>query len=126
MSQNVSRDPMNGYTRRTVEIPPNSRILYISGQTATDEDGNTPLDADTQADVVYGKMVQSLKDAGMGLEDLVKTNVYVVNPEDVGALYKAGAKHNPGGKQAGTLIYVKALARPEVLIELEAVAAKAP
>ena len=126
MSQNVSRDPMNGYTRRTVEIPPNSRILYISGQTATDEDGNTPLDADTQADVVYGKMVQSLKDAGMGLEDLVKTNVYVVNPEDVGSLYKAGAKHNPGGKQAGTLIYVKALARPEVLIELEAVAAKAP
>ena len=124
MTQNISRDPTSDYTRRTMEIPPNSRILFISGQTATDENGNTPPDADTQADVVYGKMVQSLKDADMDVGDLIKTNVYVVGPENVGALYKAGAKHNPGGKQAGTLIYVVALARPEVLIELEAVAAK--
>ena len=124
MTQNISRDPTSDYTRRTMEIPPNSRILFISGQTATDENGNTPPDADTQADIVYSKMVQSLKDADMDVGDLIKTNVYVVNPGDVGALYKAGAKYNPGGKQAGTLIYVKALARPEVLIELEAVAAK--
>ena len=125
MTQNISRDPTNGYTRRTVEIPSNSRILYISGQTATDEDGNTPPDAETQADICYSKIVQSLEDAGMTTADLVKTNVYVVNPEDIGALYKAGAKHNPGGNQAGTLVYVKALARPEVLLEIEAVAAKA-
>ncbi len=125
MSKNISRDPTNSYTRRSVEIPAGSRILYISGQTATDENGNTPPDAETQADIIYGKVVQSLKDAGMGTEDLVKTNVYLVDPSDIGAIYKAGQKHNPGGKQAGTLVYVKALARPEVLMELEAVAAKA-
>ena len=34
------------------------------------------------------------------------------------------AEDNPGGQQAGTLVYVKALAYPEVLIEIEAVAAK--
>ena len=124
MSNNISRDPTNIYTRRTVEIPIGSRILYISGQTATDEDGNTPADAETQADIVYSKVVQSLEDAGMGVEDLVKTNVYLVNPSDIGAVVKAGQKHNPGGKQAGTLVYVKALALPEVLLELEAVAAK--
>ncbi len=124
MSNNVSRDPTSSYTRRTVEIPVGSRILYISGQTATDEDGNTPADAETQADIVYGKVVQSLEDAGMGVEDLVKTNVYLVNPSDIGAVVKAGQKHNPSGKQAGTLVYVKALALPEVLLELEAVAAK--
>ena len=43
---------------------------------------------------------------------------------DIGAVIKAGQKHNPGGTQAGTLVYVKALALPEVLLELEAVAAK--
>jgi 2-iminobutanoate/2-iminopropanoate deaminase len=125
MSTNISRDPTNGYTRRSVEIPAGSRILFISGQTATDDDGNTPADAETQADIIYAKVVQSLEDAGMGVEDLVKTNVYLTDPSDVMAIYKAGAKHNPGGKQAGTLVYVKALARPEVLMELEAVAAKA-
>lgn len=55
---------------------------------------------------------------------MVKTNLYMINPADIGAIVKAGQKYNPGGTQAGTLVYVKALALPEVLIELEAVAAK--
>ncbi len=123
-STNISRNPTGGYTQRSMEIPPGSRILFISGQTATDAEGNTPPDADTQADIVYAKVGQTLKDAGMDWSDVVKTNLYMVNPSDIGAIIKAGAKHNPGGKQAGTLVYVKALALPEVLIELEAVAAK--
>lgn len=121
---NIIRDPTGGYTHRTVEIPPGSRVLYISGQTATDNKGFTPPDAETQADVTYAKLVKSLEDAGMTIKDLVKTNVYLVNPSDIGAIAKAGAKYNPGGKQAGTLVYVKALALPEVLVEIEAVAAR--
>jgi len=123
-STNISRNPTGGYTQRSMEIPPGSRILFISGQTATDAEGNTPPDADTQADIVYAKVGQTLKDAGMDWSDVVKTNLYMINPSDIGAIIKAGAKHNPGGKQAGTLVYVKALALPEVLLELEAVAAK--
>ncbi|MBM3504032.1 MAG: hypothetical protein FJX65_09165 [Alphaproteobacteria bacterium] len=123
---NIIRNPKNGYNLRSVEIPPGSRILYISGQTATDDNGHTPPDAETQADVVYGKVVQSLKDAGMDVTDVVKTNLYMVNPGDIGAIYKAGQKHFRGHTQAGTLVYVKGLARPEVLLELEAVAAKKP
>lgn len=123
-STNISRNPTGGYTHRSMEIPPGSRILFISGQTATDADGNTPADAETQADIVYAKVGQTLRDAGMDWSDVVKTNLYMINPSDIGAIIKAGAKHNPGGKQAGTLVYVKALALPEVLVELEAVAAR--
>lgn len=123
-STNIVRNPTGGYTQRSVEIPPGSRILFISGQTATDAEGNTPADAETQADIVYAKVGQTLRDAGMDWGDVVKTNLYMVNPSDIGAIIKAGAKHNPGGQQAGTLVYVKALAYPDVLIELEAVAAK--
>lgn len=121
---NLLRNPTGGYTRRTVEIPPHSRILYISGQTATDATGFTPADADTQAEIVYQKIIASLEDAGMTLADLVKTTVYLTDPKDIGALIRAGQKYNPGGQQAGTLVYVKALALPEVKIEIEAVAAK--
>tara|TARA_B100000686_G_C16587997_1_gene861747 strand:- start:463 stop:837 length:375 start_codon:yes stop_codon:yes gene_type:complete len=124
MTNNIIRDPNNGYTHRTVEIKPNSRILFVSGQTATDENGNTPEGIEKQAEVVYEKIIKSLKNADMSIEDLVKTNVYLVNPEDIGAVYNASKKYNPQGKQAGTLVYVKGLARPEVLIEIEAVAAK--
>lgn len=121
---NIVRNPTGGYDRRTVEIPPGSRVVYVSGQTATDENGYTPPDAETQADIVYSKVAQSLADAGMSMKDLVKTNLYMVNPGDIGAIVKAGAKYNPGGTQAGTLVYVSGLARPEVLLELEAVAAR--
>ncbi|MEQ9446895.1 MAG: RidA family protein [Rhodospirillaceae bacterium] len=123
-STNIVRNPTGGYTQRSVEIPPGSRILFISGQTATDAEGFTPPDAETQADIVYAKVEQTLKDAGMDWSDVVKTNLYMINPADIGAIVKAGQKYNPGGTQAGTLVYVKALALPEVLIELEAVAAK--
>ena len=123
---NIIRNPSGGYTHRTVEIPPGSRILYISGQTATDAQGKTPPDAETQAEIVYQKILRSLADAGMGPQDLVKTTAYLIDPADVGALVRAGQKFNPGGRQAGTLVYVKALALPEVRVEIEAVAARLP
>jgi len=124
MTTNIIRNPHGGYRNRTVEIPPNSRVLFISGQTATDENGNTPADADTQADIVYGRIVESLHEAGMDVTDIVKTNLYMTDPADIGAVVKAGQKHFKGHTQAGTLVYVKALALPEVKLELEAVAAK--
>ena len=121
---NIYRDPNNSYSNRTVEIPPNSRILFISGQTATDENGKTPSDPDTQAEIVYKKIMESLDQASMSKEDLVKTTVYITDPKYITSVYKAGQKYNPNSKQAGTLVYVKALASPEVFIEIEAVAAK--
>ena len=121
---NIIRNPTNGHTLRSVEIPPNSRILFLSGQTATDDKGFTPPDAETQADIVYAKVVQTLKDAGMEVADVVKTNLYMTNPADIGAVIKAGKKYFGNHAQAGTLVYISALARPEVLLELEAVAAK--
>jgi 2-iminobutanoate/2-iminopropanoate deaminase len=123
-AMNIIRNPTNGHTHRSVEIPPNSRILFISGQTATDDKGFTPPDADTQADIVYAKVVQTLKDAGMDVADVVKTNLYMTNPADIGAIVKAGKKYFGSHAQAGTLVYVSGLAKPEVLLELEAVAAK--
>ena len=123
---NIIRNPKNSYALRSVEIPPGSRILFISGQVGTDDSGHTPPDADGQADIMYGRVVQCLKDAGMAVEDVVKTNLYMVNPGDIGAILKAGKKHFGGHTQAGTLVYVKALARPEYLMELEAVAARKP
>ncbi len=124
-STNLIRNPSGGYTHRTVEIPPGSRILYISGQTATGADGNTPADGEAQAEIVYERIAKSLADAGMTMQDLVKTTVYLTDAADLPAVIRAGRKYNPTGKQAGTLVYVKALAVPEARIEIDAVAARA-
>ncbi len=121
---NIYRNPNNSYSHRTVEIPPNSRVLFISGQTATDENGKTPADPDIQAEIVYKKILESLEQADMTKDNLVKTNVYITDPKFAPSVYKASQKYNPLSKQAGTLVYVKALATPEVLIEIDAIAAK--
>ena len=68
MTTNIHRNPTDGYTRRSVEIPPGSRVLFISGQTATDAEGNTPADPGEQAEIVYAKIVQTLKDADMDVD----------------------------------------------------------
>ena len=124
MGTNIIRNPHGDYRKRSVEIPPGARILFISGQTATDENGQTPPDAETQADVVYARIVESLRDAGMDVSDVVKTNLYMTDPADIGAVMKAHGKYFGDHVAAGTLVYVSALALPEVVLELEAVAAK--
>lgn len=124
MTTNTIRNPHGDYRNRSVEIPPGARVLFISGQTATDENGHTPPDAETQADIVYARIVDTLRDAGMDVDDVVKTNLYMTDPSDIGAIYAAHGKYFGDHTPAGTLVYVSALALPTVKIELEAVAAK--
>ena len=95
---NIYRNPNNSYSHRTVEIPPNSRVLFISGQTATDENGKTPADPDIQAEIVYKKILESLEQADMTKDDLVKTNVYITDPKFITSVYKASQKYNPKSK----------------------------
>lgn len=66
------------------------------GSDRSDADRNTPPDVHTQADVVYGKIVQSLNDAGMDVTDIVKTNVYLINAGYIGALIEAGKNISKG------------------------------
>lgn len=121
---NLVCNPDGGFTYRTVEVPPGSRLLYISGQTATGPDGKTPADGGVQADIVYERIARPLADAGMTTEDLVKTTVYLTDAADLPAVIRAGRKYNPSGKQGDPLVYVKELAAPDARIEIEAVAAR--
>ena len=69
-------------------------------------------------------MIETLDDAGMDVSDVVKTNLYMTNPADIGAIMVAHGKYFGDHIAAGTLVFVSALALPEVSLELEAVAAK--
>ena len=60
----------------------------------------------------------------MGVEDLVRTTAYLTKIDDAPAVRTARGKDLGDHKPASTLLVVAALARPEFLFELEAVAAK--
>lgn len=103
------------------------RLIHISGQVAMDAEGNTVGgdDLEAQTDQVMRNLGVALAAAGAGFEDVVKITTFVVGyrPEHRAAVSRARARHLPAGNPpASTLVGVGALASPEWLVEIEAVA----
>jgi len=103
------------------------RTLYVAGQVAQNEKGELVGAGDlaAQAEQVYKNLGIALKGAGATFNDLVKITVYVVNmkPEHRDLMGKARARHvNKDNPPASTLVGVQALAKPEYLVEVEAIA----
>jgi 2-iminobutanoate/2-iminopropanoate deaminase len=114
--------PFGPYSH-AVEVPPGSRLLYISGEVGVRPDGSVPDTIEAQAEACWGNIIAILADAGMGIENLVKITTYLVRPEDVAAAGAARAKHFGDARPGSATIIVKALVAPAWLIEIEAVAA---
>jgi enamine deaminase RidA (YjgF/YER057c/UK114 family) len=103
------------------------RTIYTAGQVSIDERGALvgPGDLAAQTAQVMRNVGLALAAAGAGYADIVKITTYVVNykPEDRAVIGKARAAFFAGGTPpASTLVGVAALALPEWLVEIEAVA----
>ena len=130
MTQNVFHNPSTlptpeGKWTHAIEVPAGARTLYIAGQAGFDPAGKLPTDFKTQAENTYANIVKVLADADMTVTDLVMGTIYMVNPgNELDDLVAASARHFGKHAWAGTLIYVKALAYPELLLEINCIAAK--
>ena len=116
-----------GYSQ-IVEVA-TSRLIFISGQTATDADGNILGEGDfpAQADQVFANLAAALGAVGCTPANLVKLTVFVRDMENLGAYRVARNRFfstvTPAAAPAVTLIEVSRLYGPEFLIEIEAIAA---
>ena len=108
-----------------VEIPPGARVLHLAGQIGLPPDGKLPADFEGQANQCWKNIKAILAEAGMGVEDLVKCTHFLTRAEDVPAYGKIRAQHLGEARPASTLLVISALARPGMLVEVEAIAAKA-
>jgi 2-iminobutanoate/2-iminopropanoate deaminase len=108
-----------------MEAPPNARWLHISGQVAVDLSGNVPEGIEAQADLVFHNLSAVLASAGMDTGDLVKITMYLTRVEDVPVFRAIRDRFLGSARPASTLVVVQALVRPEWIVEVEAVAAKA-
>jgi enamine deaminase RidA (YjgF/YER057c/UK114 family) len=103
------------------------RTLYLSGQTAWDADKQIVGDGDlgAQARQAFLNVRRVVEAAGGTLDDVVSLRIYVVDyrPEHAGVVGSALRECFSGPtKPASTWLGVTSLARPEFLIEVEAVA----
>ena len=107
-----------------VEIPPNARTLYISGQVPVASDGSTPEAIDEQVALAFDNVRSVLAEAGMGLENVVRVNVYLTDKSYFPAFREHRNRLFTGHKASSTAVAIEALAHPQFKVEIEAVAAK--
>ncbi len=117
------RPPGGNYTH-SIEIAPGARWLYVAGQTGVDPDGNVPDGIEAQSDIAFSNMVKVLEASGFGLEDVVFMKSFLTRREDRDGYQKVRSKYWGDIKPASTFLLVQGLARPEFLVEVEAIAAK--
>lgn len=104
-----------------------ARTIYTAGQVAIDENGALVggNDLAAQAAQVMENLGKALAAGGASFADVVKITTYVVNykPEYRAIIGQARAKFFAGRTPpASTLVGVAALAVPEWLVEIEAIA----
>lgn len=101
-------------------------LLFVSGIPGFDASGELPGGFEAQFANVVVNIGRVLDEAGATFRDLVKVNVLLTRAGDVAAMNAlyAGA-FGPPPYPARTTYVVQALPRPEMLIEIEAVASLA-
>jgi enamine deaminase RidA (YjgF/YER057c/UK114 family) len=106
-----------------------SRIIFISGQTALDQEGNLVgrNDFTAQAAQVFRNLAIALRARGCDATNLVKLTVFLTNMENLGAYREVRnrffASVTPPAAPAVTLVQVSKLYGAEFMIEIEAIAA---
>ena len=112
-----------GYTH--VVLGADGRTVYIAGQVAFDSTGALVGAGDfrAQAERVFANLRVALASVGATFSDVVKTTTFVTDLGNVPALREVRGKYlDPARPPANSLLVVASLARPDLLIEIEAVA----
>ena len=116
-----------GYTH--VVVSPDRRTAYIAGQVAFDSAGKVvgPGDFKAQAEQVFANLSRALASVGASFRDVMKSTTFITDAKHIPALREIRNRHlDPKSPPANTLLIVSALARPELLIEIEAIVALKP
>jgi enamine deaminase RidA (YjgF/YER057c/UK114 family) len=111
----------HGYSQ--VATVPAGTQVWVSGQVGSEPDGSVPEGMEAQARLAMRNVGRALAAAGATWADVFKITVFVT---DISALATVRAVREEfagaGAEPASTLVEVSALVRPELLIEVEAVA----
>jgi 2-iminobutanoate/2-iminopropanoate deaminase len=114
--------PFSNYNHG-IEIVSRSRLVFCSGQVGIAADKAIPADCAGQARICFENIRATLSEAGMEFEHVIKLNAYVTAREHLTAYMQVRNELFSEPYPASTLMVVSGFARPDFLVEIEAVAA---
>jgi enamine deaminase RidA (YjgF/YER057c/UK114 family) len=100
-------------------------VVYLRGQIGQDLETRESVgigDVSAQAEKAMANIAMLLDEAGSRLEDIVKVTVYIIDPRYREPVYRVMGKWLKGVFPVSTGLVVSALARPEWVVEIDAIA----
>lgn len=118
--------PLGMYTQVTVAN--GGSLAFISGQVAVDSQGKVVGAGDIQAQAVqvFENLKLALGGVGASFEDVIKFTIYIVGLDQArrkAVMDVRGRYISHQNPPAATMVGVEKLVEPELLVEVEAVAA---
>ena len=112
---------------KPVGFSPVARVgnqVFVAGQVATNADGELVGigDAKAQSAQCFKNVEAALNAAGAGWADVTKITCFLVNADDYAAYAEVRNGIFPENGPASSTVIVRALVRPEMLVEIEAYA----
>ena len=99
-------------------------LVLTSGQAAISDSGEIvgPGDFQAQAEQTFANLRAVLEAAGSGLERVVKVTIYLTDMAHFPAIVELRRRYFSAPYPADTIVEVRSLALPELMIEIEATA----
>ena len=119
ISSDAKWEDIVGYSR-AVRI---GNLVEVSGTTAVEgEKILDDLDAYGQTNYILQKIEKALKEAGASMSDVIRTRMFVTDISQWDEIGRAHGEYFKDIKPASTMVEVKALISPGLLIEIDATA----
>jgi enamine deaminase RidA (YjgF/YER057c/UK114 family) len=96
-----------------------------SGTPGLSVGGDLPKDITGQAELAWQHVISLLENADMTVADIVKVTQYLTRAHDIAAYAKVRSRFLGEVRPASMLLIIPQLVWPEILVEIEIIAAKA-
>ena len=116
--------PLGTYSHSVRVETSDGTWIYLSGQIATDADGNlvAPNDLPAQSERVFQTIKAILEANGASFADVVKLQTFVTTQEGWAEMREIRSRYLAPDLPASTAVQVAALVVPDAVIEVDAVA----